>query len=97
MPTYISLFNWTQQGMEKIRESPARLDKARQTFRELGADIKGFYTTMGRYDMVIIWEAPDDQTAARAALAIGSKGSTRSETLRAFREDEYRQIIEALP
>ena len=82
--------------MENIRESPTRLDNARQAFRAVGAEIKDFYMTMEQYDMVIIWGAPDDATAAKAALAVGAKGSTRSETLRAFREDEYRKIIAAL-
>jgi len=47
--------------------------------------------------MVVISEAPDDETAAKVALAIGSKGAIRTETLRAFPEDEYRKIIAALP
>ena len=97
MPTYITLYNWTQQGIEKVRESPDRLDASRQILRGLGAELKTIYLVMGRYDIVAIWEAPDDETAARAALAIGSKGAVRSETFRAFTEDEYRRITAALP
>lgn len=52
---------------------------------------------MGQYDMIVISEAPDDETAARAALTLGSAGSVRTETFRAFTEDEYRKIIETLP
>ena len=51
---------------------------------------------LGRYDMVVVGEAPDDETVAKLALAIGSGGAVRTETLRAFTEDEYRQIIAAL-
>ena len=97
MPTYISLYRWTQQGIEQIKESPTRFDAAKQAMREMGAELRAFYLTMGQYDMVAIWEAPDEQTAARAALALGSRGAVRSETLRAFTEDEYRQIITTLP
>ena len=97
MPTYISLYRWTQQGIEQIKESPTRFDAAKQSMREMGAELRAFYLTMGQYDMVAIWEAPDEQTAARAALALGSRGAVRSETLRAFTEDEYRQIITTLP
>jgi len=97
MPTYITLFRWTQQGIEQVKDSPARLDKARAIFRQFGGEIKGFYLVMGQYDAVIVSEAPDDETMARIMLAAGTTGNIRSETLRAFPEDEYGQIIAALP
>ncbi|MFY9611444.1 MAG: GYD domain-containing protein [Blastocatellia bacterium] len=97
MPTYIMLVNWTQQGIEKVKESPARIDALRSLFKEMGGEAKEFYVVMGRYDGVVIAEAPNDETAAKIALAVGSKGSARSETLRAFSEDEFRKIVGALP
>ena len=97
MPTYITLFRWTQQGVEKVRESPARLDKARQLFQSMGGEVKAAYSVMGQYDFVIISEAPDDETIARISLTAGSQGAVRSETMRAFTEDEYRKIISELP
>lgn len=63
----------------------------------MGAQVKEFYSVMGRYDTVFIVEAPDDETIAKAALFVGSLGTVRTETLRAFTEDEYRKIIAALP
>ncbi len=97
MATYITLGSFTQQGIEKIKESPTRLDAAKQAFEAMGAEIKGFYLVMGQYDWVLIAESPDAETAAKLALAIGSQGNVRTETLRAFTEDEYRQLIAALP
>lgn len=97
MPTYISLLRFTQQGVEKVKESPARLDAAKQAFRAMGGELKEFYLVMGQYDAVVVSEVPDDATAAKLALAIGSRGAIRTETLRAFTEDEYRKIIAALP
>lgn len=97
MPTFISLIRLTQQGIEDIRQSPARLDAARKIFKAMGGDLKQSYMVMGQYDLVVIGEAPDDETAAKLSLAIGSKGSIRTETMRAFTEEEYRKIIEALP
>ena len=97
MPTYITLFRWTQGGVEKVKESHARVDAARELFRQFGAELKAFYAVMGQYDAVIVSEAPDDETMAKINLAAGSKGAVRSETLRAFTEDEYRKIISALP
>ena len=97
MPTYITLIRWTEKGIENVRESPNRLDAAKKAFQAAGADLKQFYLVQGRYDMIIISEAPDDETVAKLALGIGSGGAIRTETLRAFREDEFRKIIAALP
>ena len=63
----------------------------------MGAKMKEAYLVMGRYDIVLVSEGPDDETMAKVALAVGSLGNVRSETLRAFTEDEYRKIIASLP
>ena len=97
MPTYISLISLTQKGVENIKESPARLEKAKAAFKAMGAELKQFYLVTGQYDMVVISEAPDDETVAKVALMIGSAGAIRTETLRAFTEQEYKNIIAALP
>ena len=96
MATYITLLRFTQQGIENVKESPTRLDAAKKAFQAMGAELKEFYSVMGQYDMVIIAEAPDDETVAKLALTIGSAGAIRTETLRAFTEDEYRKVIAAL-
>ena len=97
MPTYISLLRFTQEGIQNIKESPARFDAAKQIFESMGAKIKEFYLVTGEYDAIMIAEGPDDETVAKLALTIGSTGAIRSVTLRAFTEDEYRKIIAALP
>ena len=97
MATYIILFRFTQRGIKNIKESPDRVDAAKQTFRAMGAEVKEFYSVMGKYDTVLVVEAPDDETIAKLTLAIGSLGNVRTETLRAFTEDEYRKIIADLP
>jgi len=96
MPTYITLFSWTQKGIENVKESPARLGAAKKLCQAAGGELTEFYTTMGRYDGVVLLELPNDEAAAKVALAIGSGGSIRTETLRAFTEDEYRRIIAGL-
>ena len=97
MPTYISLVNYTQKGIENIKESPDRLDKFKVAVKDAGAEVKAFYLTMGRYDIVYIMEAADDEAAAKIMLAIGAAGNVRTETLKAFSEEEYRNIIASLP
>ena len=97
MPTYISLLRYTQQGVQNIKESPARLDAAKKAFKAMGGELKQWYLVLGQYDAVVISEGPDDETAAKLALAIGSQGNIRTETFRAFTEDEFRKLIAALP
>jgi uncharacterized protein with GYD domain len=92
MPTYIALARYTAKGIESIRQSPSRVDAARQAFRQAGADMKTLYLTMGQYDLVVVIEAPNDETMARIALTLGSQGNVRTETMRAFTEDEFRKI-----
>ncbi len=97
MATYISLLRFTEQGIGNIKDSPQRLEAAKQLFRSLGAEIKAAYLVMGRYDLVVITEAPDDETVAKVSLAVGSQGNVKTVTLRAFTEVEYGSIISALP
>lgn len=97
MPTYISLLHYTQKGAENMKESPERVEQAKKAFQSMGAELKAFYLTMGQYDAVVISEGPDDETAAKLALMISGQGNIRTETFRAFTEDEFRKITAALP
>jgi uncharacterized protein with GYD domain len=97
MPTYIALLKWTPQGLQNLKQSPSRLDAARKSLESAGVTMEDFYMVTGRYDMVAVCEAPDEGVMARALLSITSKGDFTSETCRAFTEQEYRQIIGALP
>jgi len=96
MPTYIALLNWTQQGISKLGSSAKRLDAGRKAFKKAGLEMKDVYLTMGRYDLVCVIEAPDDETYAKAILGLGSQGNVSTETLKAFTEDQYREIVAAL-
>jgi uncharacterized protein with GYD domain len=97
MPTYITLINYTQQGIANMKESPSRLAAAREAMAAAGGELKAFYLTLGRFDAVVVSEAPDSATAAKILIAQGMQGSISTETLQAFTEDEYREIITALP
>ena len=97
MATYVVLANYTAQGVRNIKESPARLDAARKAVQAVGGDIKQVFLTMGQYDLVLVAEAPDDETIAKFILATGSLGNVSTQTLRAFTEDEFRKIVAGLP
>ena len=97
MPSYLSLINWTDQGVKNIKQSPQRLDAAKAAIQAAGGRMIFFYLTMGQYDLVTLTEFPNDDAAARFLLAIGSMGNIRSTTLKAFTEDEFRNLIASLP
>jgi len=69
MSTYLCLSQRTQKGIENIKESPARLDAAREEWEKHGVTIRDFYLTTGQYDRVIVVDAPDDATLAKVLLA----------------------------
>jgi len=88
MPTYISLCNFTERGVQNIKDIPNRAQRTEQLARDLGCTLTA-YPTMGAYDVVFVLEAPDDQTAARFLLSIASAGNLRTTTLRALARDEF--------
>jgi uncharacterized protein with GYD domain len=93
MATYIMLANWTDQGIRSVKDSPNRLDAAKKALKGLGGDFKTFFMTMGEYDMVAVYEAPDDSVAAKFALQLAGQGNVRTKTLKAFPEADYRKIV----
>jgi uncharacterized protein with GYD domain len=97
MATFITLGRFTHQGISTIKQSPGRLDAYKKAAQQAGARVISFYLTMGRYDIVVTTEAPDDETGTRLMLATGSLGNITTETLRGFTEDEYRKLIASLP
>jgi uncharacterized protein with GYD domain len=93
MATYVSLVRYTEQGIRNIKESPNRLDATKKLAQSLGGELKQFYLAMGKYDIVVVSEAPDDETAARFALSLGSAGNVRTETMRVFGSG-FRKIVD---
>ncbi len=96
MSTYIMLANWTDQGARHVKDSPRRLDAAKKALEDVGGEFKSFFMTMGDFDMVGVYEAPDDAVAARFTLQVGQLGNIRTRTLKAFPESAYREIIASL-
>jgi len=97
MPTYVLLARWTDQGIRAISESPRRIDAAKKTLEEMGGQFRSLHMTMGEYDLVGIFDAPDDAVAARFSVMLGQTGNVRTTSLKAFPEEAFRQIIASLP
>jgi uncharacterized protein with GYD domain len=96
MPNYVMLANWTDQGMRAIDESPKRIDTARKVLEDMGGRFLSVYMTMGQYDLVITYDAPDDAVAARLSLMLGKLGNVRTVSMKAFPEEAYRQIVNTI-
>ena len=96
MATFISLLNFTDQGIRNIKDSPDRYGAFRAMAEKLGVSVKSFHYTIGRHDMVVVLEG-SDEAVTTALLKAGSLGNVRSETLRAFSVDETKRIIGNIP
>lgn len=97
MPAYITLYKFTSQGLANIKGSPERIKQAKAAIEKMGGRAIGVWVTMGEYDLVAIGEAPDDQTMAAFVLATAGLGNVTTQTMRAFSEEEFAQIVSKLP
>jgi uncharacterized protein with GYD domain len=93
MPTYLSLLNWTDQGIKNIKDSPKRLDAVKKAIKGIGGEVKAFYMLQGAYDLALILEAPNDEALAKLLLKVGAAGNVRTTTMKAYPEAEYRKIL----
>lgn len=93
MPTYISLVGFTDQGIRTIKDTTKRADLARAAAARFGCQITQIYWTLGQHDLVLVTEAPDDATLSAFGLSLASLGNTRTQTMRAFSQDEMNAIL----
>jgi uncharacterized protein with GYD domain len=91
--TFISLINWTDQGVKNFRESGKRADSFAELVQKNGGSVKAIYWTLGEYDLVAIHEATDAETATATLLQVGSLGNVRTTTLAAFDRDGFDRIV----
>ena len=94
MPTYVTLINWTDQGVKNFKDTVDRADKAQEAWSKIGVSFKDIYWTIGPYDIVAVVEAPDEESATAALLMVASQGNTRTATLRAFNRDEMTRVVQ---
>ena len=97
MPTYISLYKMTDQGMADVKKAPERIEAGIKAWEAMGGKVLGFYAVMGEYDYVAIGEAPGDEAAMTFALALGAQGNVRTMTLKAFTAEEFAKFVGNLP
>ena len=95
MAHYVILFHLTHEGMEHLKDSPSRIDAIKKAAARHKIKIKQFFALMGQYDTMFVLDAPSDEAVAQLALTIGAHGHVRTETMRAFDEQEYRKLVAA--
>src|SRR5215203_2126061 len=96
MPRYVVLVNWTDQGIRNVKQTLERTDSGGETAEKHGLKLEQAYWTVGAYDMVTVFEAPDDEALSAHLLEIGSLGNVRTTTLRAYDEEEMSGILQRL-
>jgi uncharacterized protein with GYD domain len=96
MATFISLLNFTDQGIRNVKDSPDRYEAFRAMAEKLGVMVKDLYYTVGHYDVVVVMEG-SDEAVTTALLKVGSLGNVRTETLRGFSLDDAKKIIGKMP
>ncbi len=96
MPTYVTLYKWTGQGVKDAKNAPARFQESRKITESMGGKILNVYVTMGEYDVVVVSEVPSDEVAATIALSIALKGNVRTATMRAFTESEFSGLVKKI-
>ena len=93
MPMFVVLAGFTDQGIRNVKETIGRAEAFKEMAKKTGVTVKDLYWTLGKYDVVAICEAPDDESATALSLSLCSRGNVRSETLRAFSFEEMKKIL----
>jgi uncharacterized protein with GYD domain len=96
VPTYVVLVNWTAEGRAGFAGTTERVDAEAEIRKRAGVEMKEIYWTQGPYDLVAIFDAPDDESMAAAMLGVAGHGKSRTTTLRAFDREEYERILAKL-
>jgi uncharacterized protein with GYD domain len=94
MPTYVTLTNFTHQGIQNVKDTTKRADAFKSAAKKAGCTVKEIYWTQGQYDSVLIMAAPDDASATAAMMSLGKLGYVRTQTLRAFTAAELAPILD---
>ena len=97
MATYISLVQFTDKGIHAAKETTQRIADWAAKVQSKGVSIKQMYWTLGHYDQVCVFEAPDDETAASVLLTADMLGNIRTQTMRAFTTSEMDKILAKVP
>jgi uncharacterized protein with GYD domain len=97
MPHYVTLVNWTDQGIRHVKDSPKRAEAFEAAVKAAGGSVKDVFLVMGAYDLVLVTELPSDEAVAKLTLSTAALGNVRTTTMRAFTRQQFRDIVASLP
>jgi uncharacterized protein with GYD domain len=97
MPTYVALAKWTEQGIRNVKDTASRVEQVRAQVEQKGGRLTGIWWTQGAYDLVGLFEMPDDESYSALALSIALVGNVRLESMRAYTAEEMQRILQKLP
>jgi len=97
MPTYVSLVKWSEQGIQSVKSTVSRTEQVRGQVEKAGGKLVGVWWTQGAYDLVGVFEMPDDESFSALALTVALSGNVRTESMRAYTAEEMQRIIQKLP
>ncbi|HEU4922571.1 MAG TPA: GYD domain-containing protein [Burkholderiales bacterium] len=97
MATYVTVGNFTDQGIRGVRDTTKRAAAVKEVAKKAGVTIKEIWWTMGQFDVIVIYEAPDDTSMSALALALGAAGNVRGQTLRAYSREEMDAVLKKMP
>jgi uncharacterized protein with GYD domain len=95
--TYITVGNFTDQGIRGVRDTTKRAAAVREAAKKSDVTVKEIYWTMGQFDVIAIFDAPDDASMSAVALAMGAAGNVRGQTLRAYSREEMDSVLRKMP
>ena len=93
MARFVSTIRFTDQGIRQIKDTRKRADALKSAAEKMGARVEGTYWTLGPFDGVLIFDAPDDETATALMLSVASAGNIQTQTARAFDSEEMQGIL----
>lgn len=95
--TFVATFKFTPQGIANIQDTCKRADQFKATAKKMGIKVNDFFWTLGPFDGLVIFDAPDEETATAAMLYVGSAGNVQTQTCRAYRAAEMKKVLETVP
>ena len=96
MATFVVLANFTEQGIRNVKETISRAEAFKELAKKSGVTVKDMYWSLGRHDIIVICESPDDESSTALMLSVASRGYVRSETLRAFSFEEMKHVLDKM-
>ena len=97
MVSYAMFLRWTDRGIQDIKNVGARIEAFKKTARACGAEVRECYMILSKYNTLSLVQAPNDESIAKLALALGAAGNVHTETLRLFGEADLKKLVATLP